>query len=409
MGSTNHGTQNITFQYNLAAKGDTFDKLLHNIIPRGLYLGGHLKVVSDTAITLTPLAVQLGDANFQVTVQTAVNAPISGATLNGGTIDPATPVVVLRWTLAEDPVNYMEVHAIASAGVAQSNDVILGTCVFSGSTLTGFDYTDRQEARTMNNWLKPEATEDTELFVYVRAGNVHAATGNVNIATQKVGPFVAPPAPNSRIDLVYVNTTGVLAIDQGTAATSPTVPEYAGKLVLAEVLVANGVTDISASVITDVRQFVAYPILPDLTILPPRWSVSIANDNSFTTPSQFSSPIATYSLESLGSIQLTSDDANYYMRDNSTLFQMTVNSVGIQTKTLKMFVGDNEVNIYINSILVFSRPTVYRDSSAPLSIPLNLINGENLIEVVQRDFGAPGSLCLIGDIIDNTLVKFVQP
>ncbi len=413
MGSTNHGTQNITFQYNLVAKGNTFDKLLHQIVPRGLYLGGHLKVVSDTAVTLTPLAVQMGDANYQVTIQTAVNAAISGATLDSGTIDPATPVLVLRWTLNTDPANYMEVHAIASAAVVQANDIIIGTCTFSGSTLTGFDYSDRQDARTMDNWLKPEATEDTELYIYVRAGNVHGATANVAIATQKVGPFTAPGSPNSRIDLVYVTTAGALAILQGTAATTPTAPNYNGKLVLAEVTVANGVTDIAAAVISDVRQFVAHPTLSDLAALPPRWNVSVDADDSLTLPSQFVSPLVTFSMLSLGSIKMSDNGAvaheNFWMSDNSSLFEMTVNAVGSQTKTWKLFALKTQVYVYVNDILVYSRTSDFSDRENPISVPLNFSNGQNTVKVVYRDTGTFAVLSLIGDIVDSTLVKFVQP
>jgi len=81
----------------------------------------------------------------------------------------------------------------------------------------------------------------------------------VRIGDQKVGPFVAPSSPNSRIDLVYVTSTGALAILQGIAAVSPSVPAYGSKLVLAEILVVNGDTNITWDRITDARAFLAFP------------------------------------------------------------------------------------------------------------------------------------------------------
>jgi len=48
--------------------------------------------------------------------------------------------------------------------------------------------------------------------------------------------------------------------------------------------------------------------------------------------------------------------------------------------------------------------------TTPLTVTLNLLDGENIIEVVTNNSGGGAANCtLIGDIIDNTNVFFVKP
>lgn len=253
MGSTNHGTQTITYEYFEEAAAEDFNKYNLNITQEGIYNGGHLKKVSNSEVTLSPFVIAISDGDELITVQSANNATLNNSSLDSGSISSATPYLVFRWDFAESLNNYVEVHAIDAISSAESNDIIIGKLVFSGATLTGFDYSDRTMLRTMDAWLKPEATEDTELYIWIRGGYVQTSSGYVKIAEQKVGPFTAPTAPNSRVDLVYINTSGVLTISQGVAAPSPSAPSYSGKLVLAEVTIANGATNITNSMIRDVR------------------------------------------------------------------------------------------------------------------------------------------------------------
>jgi len=258
MGTTNHGSQNITYEYFEEATSSNFNKKDVDIRPRGIYKGGHLKKVSDSEVTLTPFVLEIGDDDTQVSVKSSSNATLNSTTLDSGTISSSTPYLVFRWAHVEQQNNYVEVHAIASVSAAQSNDIIIGKCVFSGATLTGFDYTDRTPLNVQNIFLKVEPTEDTEMYVWVRSGRVHSSSQYIAIPEQKVGPFAVPGSPNSRIDLVYVDTSdGTVKIHQGLASTSPVAPSYDGKLVLAEVRIVNGDTNITADRITDVRAFLS--------------------------------------------------------------------------------------------------------------------------------------------------------
>jgi len=256
MGATNHGNQDITYNYFEEATAENFNKRHVDIRPQGIYKGGYLKKVTDSEILLTPFTVEIGDDNTQICSKSTSNATLNSGTLDSGSISSATSYIVLRWSFSEQVDNFVEVHAISSAENAQSNDIIIGKCVFSEATLTGFDYSERTFLNVQDLFLKVEATEVEELYVRVRAGRIQTSSTTIVIPEQKVGPFEVPSSPNSRIDLVYVTSTGTVSIQKGSAAPSPAAPDYAGKLVIAEVRVVNGDTNITADRITDTRAFI---------------------------------------------------------------------------------------------------------------------------------------------------------
>lgn len=254
MGATNHGTQTITFQYFLEATGAKFGKRLLDVLPPGTYSGGYLTKVTDSEVSLSALVAEIRDANNQISVRTASAATLNSTTLNSGAISSATPYLVLRWVYAPSSANYVDIHALASTGAALENDIIIGKCLFSGSTLTGFDYTDRTFLNIQNLFFKVEVA--LGLYVRLRAGRIHTSSGFVVVPDQLVGPFSVPSSPNSRIDLVYVDSSGSIQILQGSQGTSPTAPSYGGKTVLAQVTVVNGDTSIPYNRIVDTRSFI---------------------------------------------------------------------------------------------------------------------------------------------------------
>ena len=265
MGLKNHGTQTITYQYYIEGTGANFGKRILDIVPPGIYSGGYLTRVSDSVITLSTLIAEIRDTTNQINVRTAAVVTLNSTTLDSGTISSTTSYIVLRWAYAASAINYVEIHAIANVASALDNDIIIGKCNFSGSTLVDFDYEDRTFLNVQDLFLKVETSDG--LYVQLRAGRVHTATGYVKVPEQTVGPFVAPSSPNSRVDLVYITAAGAVAMSQGTQALSPTTPDYGGKLVVAEVTVVNGDTSLPADQIVDVRSFITSQIfVDDITI-----------------------------------------------------------------------------------------------------------------------------------------------
>lgn len=267
MGTIDHGTQQITFQYFLEATGANFGRRNLDITPVGLYEGGYLTRVSDTQVSLSSFVAEIQDGTNQIAVRSTTVASLSSATLDSGSISSSTPYLVMRWGYQMTGTNYVEIHALSSLSVRQENDLVIGKCVFSGSTLSSFDYSDRSCPKIQDRNLRVEATPDTELYVRVRGGRFNNGSSLVKVADQKVGPFTVPGAGLSRIDLVYINFSGAVAIQPGTAAVSPSAPSYIGKLVLAEVTVVNGDTNITWDQITDSRSFLQHPAIVDETTL----------------------------------------------------------------------------------------------------------------------------------------------
>jgi hypothetical protein len=241
------GNQTVTLLYHNRADSRVVNRRFQGIRLTGIYSGGYLTVVDDTHARLSVLSCEISDGTYQVKVSTGTTVTV--------TVAQATPYIVLRWVYTgSETADYMSFLAVASPS---ENDLVVAECTFTGGgNLQGFDYSERSTPNTSDLFLKVEPTEDTELRVRVRAGRVQNGKETFQIPDQKTGLFT-PPSSNSRVYLVYVDrASGVIAIDSsGTAAASPVAPNYAGKLVLAEITLATGATDIVAANITEVRDF----------------------------------------------------------------------------------------------------------------------------------------------------------
>ena len=350
MGSTNHGAQDITYTYFENATAEDFNKRNLNIRPRGIYSGGYLTRVSDVEVTLSTLAAEIGDDDEQISVQTAAAATLNVSTLDSGSIAEATPYLLLRWNFLAQKDNYVEVHAVASLASALDNDIVVGKCSFSGATLSSFDYSERTFFPDENLFLRVE--ESTLNYVWLRAGRIQNGAQSIFVKEQRVGPFTLPASPNNRIDLVYISNAGTPTILQGTAAVSPSAPNYGGKLVVAEVTVTNGVTAIPADSIKDVRSFIFQPAIPDDVTL------ELNSSGKLATKSSLAFGTSTF-LDSLG----------------GTLVITSVYKAAVDGFLLVVMAGGSDARIYVGSAnpptITFARHT-WSDSStySPMMVPV---------------------------------------
>jgi len=216
----------------------------------GIYSGGYLTRVSDISVSLSTLACEIADSGVtgnQVRITTGAAVSI--------TVAVATPLVVLRWTYTGSATaDYMDFVAVAD-GNQLPTDVVVGLCTFSGSTLTGFDYTDRTNPNVMDLFLKVEPTSPASMYLRVRSGRVNYGSANYDIVDQSTSVFSAPGS-GSRIDLVQVSTSGVVTLTTGVASATPSAPSYGNLVTLAEITIASGATTLTASNIKDVRNYV---------------------------------------------------------------------------------------------------------------------------------------------------------
>ena len=244
MGSVNNGNQLITVKYYDPVDSTVVNKRDYGIIQTGIYSGGLLTKVDNSTVTLEVLVCQIKDSDYQVRIETQAAYNV--------TVSSATPYVILRWAYVDGQINnYMDILAVSSGNI-QDNDLVVGECLYSGATLTGFDYGERSEPNSFDNFLKVTETVTPSMRVRIKAGHCTYGTSNFAIDNQQ-SPLITAPSGNPKIDLVYVDNAGNIQISAGVEAASPSAPSYAGKLVLAEVYLTVGMTEIENEDITDVR------------------------------------------------------------------------------------------------------------------------------------------------------------
>lgn len=245
--TVNVGNQTVSILFHTVANSSQWNKRSLNVRSLGVYIGGWLAKVNNTTASISALVCEITDGLYQVRVSTAV-------TVNISVPDSSTPYIVLRWTYGGTINDYMEILAVTTPA---ANDLIVGLCTFTGGgALDDFNYTDRSNPSTKDLFLKVEPTGNADSKVRVRGGYFQTSTSSVQILDQK-SDVIGPPASNSQVYLVYVDTAGAVKIDSsGIPAVNPSAPSYTGKLVLAEVTVASTDVTITQDMIKDVRPFI---------------------------------------------------------------------------------------------------------------------------------------------------------
>jgi len=252
----NIGNQTVTILFYRPANSSIVNKRFQGIRQTGIYSGGYLSVVDNTTAQISTLVCEISDGTYQVRIETASTVNL--------TVAEGTPYIVLRWAYTGTVTDYMELLAVATPA---ANDLVVGKCTFVGGNLNGFNYQDSSYPRTTPStqdlFLKVEPTETSERRVRIRAGRIQTNSAVIDISDQKSDLFDTL-ASNSRIDLIYINkSTGAVEIETGVAALNPVVPDYKGKIVLAEITLTAGYTNITASMIKDVRNFISPNVSPD--------------------------------------------------------------------------------------------------------------------------------------------------
>lgn len=133
---TDNGKQTITFAYQQEGTAQGFNKILHGILPRGIISGGELSRVSNSEVNIARLQMLIGDDNVTTHVET-------GDVANVKTVSSNAPYIVATYTWENITSSYVNFQAMSLSDIKNTeNVVILGKCVYSGSTmLDNFDYT----------------------------------------------------------------------------------------------------------------------------------------------------------------------------------------------------------------------------------------------------------------------------
>jgi len=237
-----------------------------NRFPVGIYSGADLGIVSNTSASVSAFDLEITDGTYVLKATSSASNNVTVSTVNVW--------VVARWSYTGTA---NDVPSLLGVSTTLTNDLIIGKCVFSGSTLTGFDLTKKTDAPTFQKFCLVEQTGTPGMQVKIRAGNLASSTQTYTIVEQLTSSFTAPVS-NPRIDVVCINSSGNVTVITGTENASPSAPSYANNVPLAQITLQTSTTSITNSMIVDVRPFLANTaVFVDLSS-----NQSIAGTKTFT-------------------------------------------------------------------------------------------------------------------------------
>ena len=103
--------------------------------------------------------------------------------------------------------------------------------------------------------LVTTAQTTPDMSVNVSSGTIYMANGDRFEVEANTMPVLAADPDNPRIDIIYINGTGIVSYYPGTPAAQPAAPETpSGSQLLAEIEVAENAIKIETKNITDKRK-----------------------------------------------------------------------------------------------------------------------------------------------------------
>lgn len=141
--SVDKGTQNITFDFVNPATAQSFNKLMREIMPEGIYyMDGEPSLDVNDDVVVPPLACIIHSDNDPVAEPekaVAVRAETTESyTVTG--VAEATPYIVLRYTWENVQANFMDILAVSTPA---PNDLVVTEVVFVGGVPNSLDNTNR--------------------------------------------------------------------------------------------------------------------------------------------------------------------------------------------------------------------------------------------------------------------------
>jgi hypothetical protein len=138
----------------------------------------------------------------------------------------------------------------------------------------------------------------------------------------------------------------------------------------------------------------------------PYYTVKVAAISNYRLPSDFTSPIATYKLISMGEIFTGNNDLMQYS-GNSVLHEMTINVLNPTTLDFKLFRINANIYIYIDGVLK-SSSSVYTSRDRPKDLSFSMVPGVYTLQIVANDPGVGVNSVNLAARVIGTDVLFVS-
>lgn len=248
MGLIDKGKQIVVFDYKQKGTSEGFNKLLYNMIPKGIIKGGTLVKDTNASIHVTPFLAFFEDISKKIGIrlETTENASVD--------VSVSKPFVIVRfsWLNLED--NFMDIISASSTEIEET-DFILGRCIFDSSTLTTFDYSKKSWAKSYYDKdidFEPSflvsANEPYDNKLKVGKGSAYINGKKVVFDVEKQTPTFDLNVTNGRKDLVVINDDATISIIKGTDNSVPVAPLFPVKgLVVAIVTLPPNPTSVNGS------------------------------------------------------------------------------------------------------------------------------------------------------------------
>lgn len=221
----------LSFDYKNQATAESFNLINHDLLPNGIYEGFDLSKIDDTTVTVGTGTAYVRDSANSLSCRITLDAA------DNITVSTATPYIVMRFTWVNTETNKPSFLALGYSSI-QATDIILGECIFDGSTLTEFSYTITTYASLAKleenkNAFHVESSQPISNQIEITGGD---AVINGKLVTITDTTFtVSTNTTLGRKDVIYVDDSGTVGIVEGIDAGSPTTPTYpANVLILCE-------------------------------------------------------------------------------------------------------------------------------------------------------------------------------
>ena len=171
MSTTNLGNQEITFRYQHVATAAEFNTLLKGPIKPGIYSGSILNIIDNATVGINPFIACFDVEDDSNPGNKVVHVITSG--IANVTVSETDTVVYAKYVWNYSKSNWWLDFGSHASESAVDNEIIFGTCVYSGSTLTSINYNNKTKGLTdeLFNLLVPSGSKiyggfdtDPELF-----------------------------------------------------------------------------------------------------------------------------------------------------------------------------------------------------------------------------------------------------
>ena len=246
MGLIDNGNQSKVFDYKQEGTSEGFNKIMYNLIPKGIIRGGNLVKSTDASVTVSPFLTFFEDPDKKVGVriETSTNATSD--------ISISKPYIIGRFTWLNLEDNYMDIIS-ASFSEIEPSDLIFGRGIFNSGVLQDFDYSRKSWSKNFydnNIDFEPSflvvSNEPYDNKLKVGKGSAYINGKKVVFDSEKQTPSFDLNVTNGRKDLVVVNDDASITIIKGTDTVDPVAPLFPNKgLVVAVVTLPPNPTSIN--------------------------------------------------------------------------------------------------------------------------------------------------------------------